>query len=118
MPPKVRFAYPLVTRVSRQLFSEEERVIYSLEDHLLHCGTCVASIGRFCTKGGILVEDVQAFVRRARDGDFYSTWRENNTPVRLEVSDVERRLLGKILARRLQWSTVMVIYKRIERSWY
>ena len=119
MPSKVHFTNPPVTQVSRQLFSEEERVIYSLEDHLLRCGTCVASSGRFCIKGGILVEDVEVFVRRARDGDFYSTRREHNTPVRLEISETGKHLLSKALARPVQRSTVRVIYRRVEQyRWY
>lgn len=115
MPLKVHFADNPVARVSRQLVSKEERIIYSLEDHLLRCGACVASGGIYCGKGSYLVEDVKEIIRKARDGEFYSTTRERNTPVRLEVSETVKHLLCKVLARPMQWSMIRVIYRRVEQ---
>jgi len=113
--PSVHFADNPVTRVSRQLADSEERVIYFLEDHLLCCRACVASKELYCSNGSYLVRDVKQIIRRARDGDFYSTRWERNYPVRLEVAEAVKNMLCKVLARPQQWSVMRVIYRRVEQ---
>jgi len=115
-PPRVHFSRPVVTLVSRELRFDEKEVIYDLEAHILHCSTCMGSKWMFCNRGQKLAEYVKEFIVRYRDGDFYSTRRENGIPVRLEIPHDIKYLLRRVLrdndSQRLR---MRVFYRRVER---
>lgn len=115
-PPRVRFAKPVVTSVSRPLHESEEKVVNDLGDHLFYCRRCKALNSFSCRNGRSLVRKVKAYIQSAKDGRFYSTRTEYDTPVRLEIPDrMKHSLRMAFRPDTPRDSRMTVFYRRVEQ---
>lgn len=89
-PKAVRFAPSSGNAISRPLSSVEAWSLYHFENHARHCSACYYPLevirrgGQLCDTGHGLAQDVAYHVYH-RDGEFYSTSKDNCKLVRMEI---------------------------------
>lgn len=102
--PKVSFAAPLVTGISRPIAYSERWAVWDFEIHAMHCGACydpyrVHKSGRqLCDRGHKLAQAVAEMLYKTRDGQTYSAIRDSHQDVRVEIPPGFRRTMGLLMA--------------------
>lgn len=89
-PKAVRFAPSSGNAISRPLSTVEAWSLYHFENHARHCASCYNPLeviqrgGQLCSTGHGLAQDVAYHVYH-REGEFYSTAKDNSKLVRIEI---------------------------------
>lgn len=89
-PKAVRFAPSSGNAISRPLSTIEAWSLYHFENHARHCSACYHPLevvqrgGQLCDVGHGLAQDVAYHVYH-REGEFYSTSKDNSKLVRMEI---------------------------------
>lgn len=89
-PKAVRFAPSSGNAISRPLSTTEAWSLYHFENHARHCSLCYNPLevvqrgGQLCEIGHGLAQDVAYHVYH-REGEFYSTVKDNSKLVRIEI---------------------------------
>lgn len=89
-PKAVRFAPRSNNAISRPLSTIEAWSLYHFENHARHCAACYNPLevvqrgGQLCDAGHGLAQDVAYHVYH-REGEFYSTSKDNSKLVRIEI---------------------------------